>query len=131
MLGLCAFIDAHEQAVRRDLLEFGYRLDAVGTAGGMAWVDLLAFVAEAPQGSAIFRASLDEPEDADWSTANQLLAAVADGIAVLAWQNSGGKRGDKPKPIERPGHRPEKRVYKGDVMSIEEMSEKLGMPLLF
>jgi hypothetical protein len=130
-MGLCVFIDEHEDAVRRDLLDRGFRLSQVGTDDGMSWRDLLAFVREAPQGTAIFRASLDNEEDAPWTIEAQLLAAIADGIHVLAWQNSGGSRADKPKPIERPGFRPEKRVIRGDVLSIDELSARLGMAPLF
>lgn len=131
VLTLCAFIDEHEDAVRRDLLEHGFRLDDVGTRIGMSWRDLLAFVREAPQGSAIFRASLDDPEDAPWTLEAQLLAAGVDALHVLAWQNSNGSKADKPKPIERPGYRPEKRVIKGDTLSIEELSARLGVAPLF
>lgn len=131
VLSLCAFLDENEDAVRRDLLDKGWRLDRVGMADGLSWRDLIAFVREAPQGSAIFRASVDNPEDAPWTLEAQLLATIADGVRILAWQNSGGKRWDRPKPIERPGHRPELKTIKGDVMSIDELSARLGRaPLL-
>jgi len=131
VLSLCAFVDEHEDEVRRDLLERGFRLNRVGLDDGISWRDLLAFVREAPQGSAVYRVSLDNPEDAPWTLEAQLLAAIADGIHVLAWQNSGGSKADKPKPIERPGYRPERRVIKGDVLSIEELSAQLGIAPLF
>lgn len=103
----------------------------MGTDAGLCWADFRAFVRESPQGSAIFRESLEDPEDAEWTTTNQLLALIADGIRIQIWQNSGGSKADKPKPIERPGFKPEKRVVKGDVMSIEDMSAALGFAPLF
>jgi len=130
-MSLCAFIDEHEHAVRRDLLECGWRLNRVGLSDGMSWLDLVAFVREAPQGSAIFRASLDNPDDAPWTTEAQLLADVADSLHVIVWQNSGGSRADKPKPLERPGFRPEVKVIKGDAMSIDEIAARLGVAPLF
>jgi hypothetical protein len=48
-----------------------------------------------------------EPEDyGAWSQAELLLAAVADGINVLAWQQTqinGGHKSPPPPPIPRPG----------------------------
>lgn len=45
-----------------------------------------------------------EPDDyGPWSQTDLLLAAVVDGINVLAWQNSGGSKSSLPSPLPRPG----------------------------
>lgn len=56
-----------------------------------------------------------------WTTTDYLLASVVDFLAQANWQRGGGK-GQRPKPIERPGTR--KRI--GTAMSIEELNRRLG-----
>lgn len=126
------FTLAHEGEVRRDLLTSGFRLDEVG-AEGLSWPDFVAFVQHAPEGTAIYRAfftDTDHPEDAEWSLSNMLLAAVADGLAVLAWQNGGGSNSNRPVPIPRPGSRPVK-AWDASVVEIDALNELLGIPDLF
>lgn len=62
--------------------------------------DLLDFVACAPEDSALYMAL--HPDSHRWGVAEQLLAGIADFLAVSRWLDA-GKRGRKPKPIPRPG----------------------------
>ena len=80
------------------------------------------------EGSALHRALLGD--DSDWNTTNQLLAMVADHLAVANWfQTKDGQKGkNRPKQIPRPGVRDEEEhTYgKGTKMSMSEAKEWLG-----
>ena len=80
------------------------------------------------EGSALYRALLGD--DSDWSTTNQLLAMVADHLAVANWfQTKDGQKGkNRPKQIPRPGVRDEEEhTYgKGTSMSMDEARKWLG-----
>lgn len=80
------------------------------------------------EGSALFRALLGD--DSDWNTTNQLLAMVADHLAVANWfQTKDGQKGkNRPKQIPRPGVRDEEEhTYgKGTSMSMDEARKWLG-----
>ena len=80
------------------------------------------------EGSALYRALLGD--DSDWNTTNQLLAMVADHLAVANWfQTKDGQKGkNRPKQIPRPGVRDEEETTygKGTSMSMDEAREWLG-----
>ena len=58
-------------------------------------------------------------EDAEWSLTDHLLALVYDALAMANWQRSG--KGERPKPLPRPGSSEEgNRIGGGTVMTIEE-----------
>ena len=80
------------------------------------------------EGSALYRALLGD--DSDWNTTNQLLAMVADHLAVANWfQTKDGQKGkNRPKQIPRPGVRDEEEhTYgKGTSMSMAEARKWLG-----
>lgn len=78
---------------------------------------------QAPRSSAFFRAL--HPDEAMWGLTEQLLALNADMLNVLAWQNSGGKKKDYPKPIPRPGVEEDK-TYGADAIPMDEMAKWLG-----
>lgn len=67
-------------------------------------------IAHLPADSPYGRAVLGE--DHIWGLTEQLLAAVHDRLAAANWQRAGGK-GPRPKPIPRPGTRPEIKKYGG------------------
>lgn len=62
--------------------------------------DLLDFVEHATPDMAIYR--VIHPEESEWNLANQLLAQLIDMQVMWRWVD-GGKKGQKPKPIPRPG----------------------------
>ena len=80
------------------------------------------------EGSALYRALLGD--DSDWNTTNQLLAMVADHLAVANWfQTKDGQKGkNRPKQIPRPGVKDEEEhTYgKGVSMSMDEARKWLG-----
>ena len=80
------------------------------------------------EGSALYRALLGD--DSDWNTTNQLLAMVADHLAVANWfQTKDGQKGkNRPKQIPRPGVKDEEEhTYgKGTSMSMDEARKWLG-----
>lgn len=60
-----------------------------------------------------------------WDITNQLLASIADQLAIANWQRAGGKKADRPKPIPRPGIEQPKR-YGGAAVSIDEAADQLA-----
>ena len=67
---------------------------------------LADLAAALPAGSAVHRAT--DPDHA-WTIEALLLAHVVDLLALSVWQRGGGK-GPRPKPIPRPGARPDSRT---------------------
>lgn len=80
------------------------------------------------EGSSLRRALLGD--DSDWNTTNQLLAMVADHLAIANWfETKDGQKGkNRPKQIPRPGVRDEEETTygKGTKMSMSEAKEWLG-----
>lgn len=58
-----------------------------------------------PTTSALYRAL---NPDHEWTLTNHLLAGIFDAQNLTVWLTAGGKKKDKPKPLERPGARTEK-----------------------
>lgn len=54
-----------------------------------------------------------------WTLDEYLLASIADATRARVWQAGGGK-GQKPKPIPRPGDKPDTEIIKGTAMTLEE-----------
>ena len=120
----------HEGPVRRDLVEYGYSLDEVGTSSGLSWKDFIAFVSYPSEGSAIYRAQFadtDHPEDAEWTATPMLLAEVVDQLAALYWAQTNQPVSKFPDPVPRPGRRPEK-AFASDRVEIEDLNAVLGIP---
>lgn len=61
-----------------------------------------------------------------WGLPEQLLALVADLLAVANWQRGQGKKADAPKPIPRPGVTPEGTKFGSGALPYDEMAEWLG-----
>jgi len=123
IFGLLNLIDRHQEAVEYDLITHGLRLDYLGT-DDLTWRDLKVIIGQQPTGSAVSRAI--DGNDYVWDLKAQLLARIADDLAVNNWLTSGGKksRNPYPKPIERPGTRPER--YGKDPIAIDDMADWLG-----
>lgn len=82
----------------------------------LSWRDLLAVVAESPEGSAVGR--WREP----WCTQTHLLAGILDALNGANWQRSG--KGQAPKPIPRPGQETRtKAAGPGDIDDIPDLNE--------
>jgi hypothetical protein len=71
-------------------------------------------------------AAEQHPEDASWALNEHLLAEVADTQRLLLWAKTkdGSKNRNRPKPIERPGRRPER--FGKKPLKLDRMKEWLG-----
>lgn len=113
------------EAVERDLIGEGLRLRWLcdGT-DRLNWRDLWVCIRLSREGSAV--AAYFDGESAGWSMDTHLLAYIGDLLAGANWQRGGGK-GDKPKPIPRPGSSPSvdepaAKPMGGRDFEVEEMS---------
>jgi hypothetical protein len=65
-----------------------------------------------------------------WDVQAHLLANIFDAIQVNTWAMrdllTGGKAGDAPEPLPRPGVQPRHIEWKGEPRTIEEMDRLLG-----
>lgn len=95
------------QALQYDLLVRGLTLESLGTLA-LTWYDLLVFVkyVQTEPNSALAR----ELHGPTWSIEAQLMAIVADTVAVANWQRAGKKSAPKPKRIPRPWEKPKSTV---------------------
>ena len=107
--------------LRADFQQF-YGLDIDGMGGDYTLAHAAALAAQLPRESRCFRH--DNP-GAWWSEGEYMLAEIAYGIAILAWQRSkdGAKGVNKPRRIESPAHRAEmeRRVGSTDFEHIDEV----------
>lgn len=104
--GLCDLIDEHAEAVEYDLIRHGERLRNLG--GSLSWRDLKVILErQEPRESALWR---ENQPDVEWGLQEHLLAMNADMLRMLFWAKTkdGSKNRNRPKPIERPGARPER-----------------------
>lgn len=126
-MALVAFIDEWSEPIEYDLIRLGLRLRDVGT-DAFTWGDLWVVIQQTPRDlnvSALYRAM--NPDDWQWGLAELLIAEVADGTHVGAWQRGGGKRSDYPKPIPRPGVTETETTTIGKgAIPIDEMNAFLG-----
>lgn len=68
--------------------------------GVLTWRQLIGWVRNLPDDCALARSQ--DGEAVAWGLHGQLMAAVADLLAIANWQRAGCK-GSAPKPIRRPG----------------------------
>lgn len=92
------FLDAHESAVRYDLVKVGKRLEDVGKA--YSWHDLWALIQFSDHTSAVYRST----QGHGWGLETSFLALLADQLNQLTWLTSRvhGGRTSRPKKIQRP-----------------------------
>ncbi len=119
---LLTLVDEHQEAIEYDLIALGLRLRDLGSAG-FTLRDLWVIVQQSPASSALARSS---DVDAGWTLEAMLLAEVADVARDDWWATHNGREQDRPKPIERPGRRPDTTVYGSGALPIEEMASWLG-----
>lgn len=117
ILGLLDLHEQHPEAVEADLIAAGIRWRDLGTTRAH-WRDAFVVIATAsPARSALGRAG----NPGGWGVESHLLAAVVDLLALHAWQNGGGK-GERPKPIPRPGTPTETRPTIGTAMPLNDFA---------
>lgn len=124
ILGLRELIAEYPEAVEYDLISLGLRLRDLGTER-LTWRDLKVIVTRMPPHKSAV-ALEQSPQDAPWGLAEHLLAELTDTQHLLLWSKTkdGQKNRDRPKPIERPGRRPEK--FGKQPLPLDEMHEWLG-----
>lgn len=127
MIAVLDFVSEHRRAVAYDLLKLGLRLRDFPSPD-LTYGDMLVIIQQAPRESAIARAV--DPERAEWSLSDYLLAMIADANTWLVWSKSqdGQKNRNRPKPIPRPGMEEDKdtRVFGSDPIPIDELDDFLG-----
>lgn len=126
--GLCYLLTEHAEAIEFDLLVMGRRLDDLGTEA-LSWRDLLVVVRQAGPGSALARAL--NPEGAAWASgaaSADLLALVADLLAVSNWQRQGKKSAPRPKRVKRPGAATEDKKYGAAPIPVRDFDEWWNNP---
>lgn len=123
ILGLLKLVEEHSEAVEYDLIRMGLRLRNAGTSG-FNWRDLWVVVRNLGRDTVTFAAihADDDSVDPAWGVSEYLLAAAVDALNFRLYQAGGGK-GQKPKPVPRPGDTVRTR---GDSMSREEADAWLG-----
>lgn len=127
MIAALDFIDEHRRAVAYDLLNLGMRLRDFPSPD-LTYGDMLVIIQHAPRSSAIARAV--DPERAEWSLSDYLLAQIADANAWLVWSKSkdAERNRNRPKPIPRPGLEPDEDVqhFGSEPVPLDELEDFLG-----
>lgn len=100
-------------------------------AAGVPLRDVAAMAAHLPPDCAVRRALNPPSPDDVWTLDAQLLALVADQLAVISYvqQRQAGGKPSKPKPLPRPGVAPDRdRTTVGGVgaLPIDQMADWLG-----
>lgn len=92
----------------------------------LSWADLRDIVKYQPATSALYREM--NPDAAPWGLSEHLLAVVADAVIQGNWMQSrdGQKNRNRPKPIKRPGIKPDAQKFGGKAESVDAIREWLG-----
>lgn len=124
---LAALLLEQRPAVEYTLIKYGLRLRDLGDEHlNVHDVVVLCMVEQHMPGTAL--AAAVRGEDSSWGLPEHLLATIADAVHNLVWMQSkdGQKGANRPKPIPRPGARPEVEKTTGTRMTVEEAAEWLG-----
>lgn len=125
IFGLCELIEQHAGAVEYDLIRHGLRLRNLGTRE-LSWRDLLVIVKNQPPDQSALAVAVN-PDDAAWQSLEpHLLAEMVDMLHLLVWAKTkdASKGRGRPKPIERPGTRPDR--FGKKPLPLDEMRVWLG-----
>lgn len=117
-------LDEYSEAVEYDLISLGLRIDDLGTER-LSWRDLKVIITRMPQERSALAAER-HPEDSAWGLLHMLTAELVDVQRVALWAKTkdGAKNRNRPKPIERPGRRPEK--FGKKPLELDKMRDWLG-----
>lgn len=117
ILGLHRFLEEHGEAVEFDLLTHGYSYDDRGTEA-LSWRALWVLVRRWQQRPDT--ATSESVHGVRWGVTDQLLAVIADDLAVANWQRAGKKNAAKPKPIQRPWEKSKSRALGKDPIPVSQ-----------
>lgn len=117
-------LDEFPEAVEYDLIALGLRLRDLGTER-LTWRDLKVIVTRMPPHKSALQME-KSPHDSPWGLREHLLAELVDvqHLALWAKTKDGSKNRNRPKPIERPGRRPER--FGKKPLELERMKDWLG-----
>ena len=107
ILGLCDLVEEFSEAVEYDLIKHGLRLRDLGSVA-FTWRDFKVILSQQkPDESALW---LGKNPDHIWGLQEFLQAEMVDVLRSLFWAKTkdGAKNRNRPKPVERPGARPER-----------------------
>lgn len=107
IFSLCDLVDEFPEAVEYDLIRHGVRLRDLGSES-FTWRDLKVILAQQkPSESALW---MEQNPDHMWGLPEFLLADAVDTLHMLFWAKTkdGARNRNRPKPVERPGRRPER-----------------------
>lgn len=121
IVGLLKLPREQWEAIEADLVDRGFTLADIPRR--LSWRALSTWVSHAPTRTATVR--IAHPEREGWESEDYWFAAIVDSLAALRfmWARKGARR---PEPIQRPGHKPNQRVFRGAPLPIDEMQEWLG-----
>lgn len=122
ILSLCRLLDEHGEAIEYDLIQFGLRLEWLGTPA-LSWRDLLVIVrGRGPQSRLSFAM---DGEQVLWTQTDYLLAAVIDVLQEANWQRAGKPNAPRPKRVARPGVKDDEgtKKYGRDPIPISEFND--------
>ena len=121
-------MDEFEGPIEYDLIGLGLRLRDLGTER-LSWRDLRVILLHSPRTSAYMRARMCE--SALWGVSEHLLASAVDALRWLVWSKTkdGEKNRNRPKPVPRPGVKPDKgRMSDAVAMPVDELKKYLALP---
>jgi hypothetical protein len=111
---------ATRRAVQFDLLSRGHSLDELGSEA-FSWYDLLCMSEHLQRdpNSALTYAL----HGSRWTVEAQLMAVVADTLAIANWQRAGRKSAPRPKPIPRPWEKVKAKVFGSKPVPISQFND--------
>lgn len=119
ILGLLGLIKEHGEAVEYECIRHGHRLRDYPSPRH-TWRDLWVIVRMAPADSPLARHL--HPVETAWTATDYLLALVVDALNAANWQRGG--KGQRPKPLPRPGDTSTQRI--GKAVPLDELKAKLA-----
>lgn len=118
ILGLLALITEQREAVEYECIRLGHRLRDYPSPQH-TWRDLWVIVRMAPADSPLARHM--HPVETAWTASDYLMALAVDALNAANWQRGG--KGQRPKPIPRPGETSSQRI--GKPIPLDELKAKL------
>lgn len=109
-------------ALEADLLRAGFTMADLGER--VSWRGVIMFARHAGPGQSLYHVT--NGPDSAWTLEAQIMALVVDVLNVANYQRGGGK-GQRPKPLQRPGVRKdETQKFGGEAIDAASFDEMWG-----